>query len=319
MKSIRVHRFGGPDVLQVENVPDPKPGTGQVLVRLKAIGVNPVETYVRQGIYGPREFPFTPGTDGAGTVESVGSGVTSVKSGQRVYLSGSITGTYAELALCTEPQVHPLPDHVSFEQGAAIGVPYATAYYGLYLRGHVMAGESVFVHGASGGVGTAAVQLAVAAGTTVIGTAGTEAGRKLVSEQGAHHVLDHHAPDYLKQLLSLTGEQGADLILEMAAHTNLGQDLTVLAKDGRVVVIGSRGPVEINARDAMRRDGDIRAMTLMNATPQQLKGIHAAIGAGLANRTLRPIIGKKFSLGEAGKAHEAVLQGGSYGKIVLVP
>lgn len=318
MKAFRVHQFGGPEVLKLEDVPDPKPAAGQVLVRVRAVGVNPVETYVRKGIYGPRQFPFIPGTDAAGAVESVGEGVNTLKPGQRVYTSGSITGTYAELALCNEPQVHPLPDKISFEQGAALGVPYATAYYGLFLRGKAMAGETVLVDGASGGVGIAAVQFARAIGLTIIGTAGTENGRKLVAEQGAHHVLDHHHPDYLKQVMTVTDERGVELILEMAAHHNLGKVLGVLAKFGRVVVVGSRGPVEITPRDTMARDADIRGMSLMNATPKDLHGIHAAIIAGLENGTLRPIASRKFSLADAAKAHEAIMEPGSYGKIVLI-
>ena len=124
-------------------------------------------------------------------VAAVGEGVTSVKAGERVYTSGSLSGTYAEQTLCTEAQVHPLPANVSFEQGAAMGVAYGTAYRGMFQRGGARPGETVLVHGASGGVGTAAVQLARAAGMMVIGTAGTEAGLKLVKEQGAHHAVNH--------------------------------------------------------------------------------------------------------------------------------
>lgn len=319
MKAIRVHQFGGPEVLKLEEVPEPQPGPGQVLVRVRAIGVNPVETYVRDGKYGPRQFPFTPGADAGGIVEKVGPNVTRFKACDRVYTAGSITGAYAELALCEEWQVHPLPDKVSFAQGAALGVPYGTAYYAIYLRAHAIAGETVFVDGASGGVGTAAVQLCRAAGMTVIGTAGTEQGTKLVAEQGAHHVLNHHAPDYLQQLMKITDGRGVEVVLEMAAHLNLGKVLAVVAKFGRVIVVGSRGPVEINPRDTMGRNADIRGMTLMNATQPELKGIHAAIVEGLRNGTLRPVIGKTFKLAEAAKAHEAILAPGSYGKIVLEP
>ena len=319
MKAIRIHQFGDPQVMKLEEVPDPKPGAGQVLVRVAAIGVNPVETYIRAGKYGPRQFPFTPGSDAAGTIESVGSGVTAFKPGQRVYTAGSITGTYAQLALCDESQVHPLPEKISFDQGAALGVPYGTAYYALFLRAKAMAGETVLVHGASGGVGTAAVQIARAAGLTIFGTAGTDQGRRLVHDLGAHHVLDHHAPDYLQQLMKLTGDVGVDIVLEMAAHHNLGKVLTVVAKFGRVIVIGSRGEVQIDPRNTMGRNADIRGMTLMNATPRELKGIHAAIVAGLEIGPLRPIIGKQMPLADAPKAHEAVLAPGSYGKTVLVP
>lgn len=319
MKAICVHQFGGPEVLKLEEVPEPACGPGQVLVRIDAIGVNPVETYIRAGKYGPRPFPYTPGTDAAGVAEEVGDGVKSLQRGDRVYIHASLTGTYGHKALCNESHVHPLPAVITFQQGAALGVPYATAYRAFFLRGRALAGETVLVHGASGGVGTAAVQLARAAGLTVFGTAGTKQGRHLVAEQGAHHVLDHHDPNYLKHLMDLTDGHGVDLILEMAAHTNLGKDLTVLAKNGRVVVVGSRAPVEITPRDAMMRDADIRGMTLMNATDAELKGIHAAITAGLENHTLRPVIGKTFPLTEAPKAHEAVMEAGSHGKIVLLP
>ena len=319
MKSIRVHEFGGPEVLKLEDVSEPTPGPGQVLVRIDAIGVNPVETYIRAGKYGPNQFPFTPGTDAGGVAEELGEGVKSISRGDRVYIHGSLTGAYAQKALCNESQVHPLPTVVTFQQGAALGVPYATAYRAMYIRGRAVAGESILVHGASGGVGTAAVQLARAAGLTVFGTAGTAQGRQQVAEQGAHHDLDHHDPNYLKHLMDLTAGRGVDLILEMAAHTNLGKDLTVLAKNGRVVVVGSRGPVEITPRETMMRDADIRGMTLMNATEPELRGIHAAIVAGLENRSLRPVIGKEFSLAQADKAHEAVMAPGSGGKIVLLP
>ncbi|HZL37413.1 MAG TPA: NADPH:quinone reductase [Tepidisphaeraceae bacterium] len=319
MKAIRVHQFGGPEVLKLEDVADPAPGPGQAVVRLEAVGINPVETYIRAGKYGPRPFPYTPGTDAAGVVEAVGDGVKSFRAGDRVYTSGSITGTYAQRALCTETQLHPLPAKITFQQGAALGVPYATAHYGLFKRGRARAGETLLVHGASGGVGTAAVQLARALGLTVIGTAGTNKGRQLVMEQGAHHVLDHHDPKYLDQLMALTNGRGMDLILEMASHTNLGKDLTLLAKFGRVVVIGSRGPVQIDPRDAMGRDADIRGMTLMNADEQDLKGIHAAIIAGLENGSLRPIVGREMPLADAAKAHEKVLEAGSFGKIVMKP
>jgi NADPH:quinone reductase len=318
MKAIRVHEFGGPEVMKLEDVPDLKPGPGQVIIKVQAIGVNPVDTYVRSGKYAVRpKPPYTPGTDCAGVIESVGDGIR--QSGGRVYTNGTISGAYAEKALCDAKTVHPLPANATFQQGAALGVPYGTAYQGLFNRGKARAGEILLVHGASGGVGTAAVQFARAAGMTVIGTGGTDKGRHLVRDNGAHHVLDHTSPGYLQDVMDLTGGRGVDLILEMLANVNLGKDLTVLAKKGRVVVIGSRGEVTINPRDGMGRDADIRMMTLMNATEQELSGIHAALVAGVENGTLRPVIGRQFPLAEAARAHEAVMEAGAYGKIVLVP
>jgi NADPH:quinone reductase len=318
MKAIRVREFGGPEVMKLEEVPDLKPGEGQVVVRVKAAGVNPVDTYVRAGVY-PRKPnpPFTPGNDGAGTIESVGAGVKSVKAGDRVYIAGTLSGTYAEQSLCMEAQVHPLAEKVSFAQGAAMGVPYATAYRALFQVAKAKPAERVLVHGASGGVGSAAVQLGRAAGMTMIGTAGTDKGRKLAAANGAVHVLDHSKPGYLDELMQFTGGRGVNVILEMLANVNLGKDLTVLAPKGRVVVIGSRGKVEIDARDAMTRDASIRAMSLWNASDAELRSIHAALVAGLAAGTLCPVVGQEIPLAEAAKAHEAVMKPGSYGKIVL--
>ena len=320
MKAIRVHEFGGPEVMKLEDVPDLQPGPGQVVVRVRAAGVNPVEVYVRAGTYARKPpLPYTPGSDAAGDVIAIGEGVRRVKVGDRVYTAGTLTGTYAEQALCNENQVHPLPARVDYAQGAAVNVPYATAYRGLFQRAHALPGETVLVHGASGGVGTAAVQLARAAGLTVIGTGGTERGRELVKENGAHHVLDHKAADYLDQLMQFTDGRGVDVILEMLANVNLAKDLTLLAQFGRVVVIGNRGTIEINPRDAMGRDAAILGMTLFNVSERELASIHAALVAGLENGTLNPVIGQELPLADAPRAHEEVMKPGAYGKIVLIP
>lgn len=320
MKAIRIHEFGGPEQLKLEETPEPQAGAGQVLVRAHAAGVNPVDVYIRSGAHVVRPtLPYTPGADGAGTVEAVGEGVTRFHVGDRVYVAGSLSGTYAELTLCGEHQVHSLPASLSFAQGAGIGVPFATAHRALHLRAHAMPGETVLVHGATGGVGLAAVQLARAAGMRVIGTGGTEAGRQLALKEGAHEVLDHHAEGYLQELLELTGGRGVDVVLEMLANVNLNKDLEILAKKGRVVVIGSRGSVEIVPRLAMTRDLSILGMSLINATREELAGIHAALLAGFESGTLRPVVGREMPLSEAASAHLAVLEPGAHGKIVLIP
>lgn len=319
MKAIRIHRFGGPEVLQLEEVPDLRPGPEEILVRIRAIGVNPVDTYRRSGSNPDLPLPYTPGTDAAGIVEASGHKVRRVKIGERVYTSGTLTGTYAEAALATERQLHPLPEKVSFEQGAAIGVPYATAYRALFQKAQAVPGEVLLVHGATGGVGLAATQLARAAGMIIIGTGGSQKGRDLVAAQGAHHLLDHRAPGYLEQALALTKGRGIDVILEMLANVNLGHDLKILAEQGRVVVIGNRGMVEINPRDAMSRDATILGMMLFNATEAALSSIHAALAAGLENGTLHPVIGQKFPLAEVAQAHQAMMSPGAYGKIILIP
>ncbi len=320
MKAIRVHEFGGPEVLRFEDLPDPKPAPGEVVVSVKAAGVNPVDTYIRAGTYAFKpSLPYTPGMDAAGVVEAIGQGVSRVKAADRVYTAGTLTGAYAQKATCTEGQVFPLPQKISFSQGAGVYVPYATAYRAIFQIGQARAGETLFVHGASGGVGIACVQIARAAGMTVIGTAGTQKGRELALREGAHHVLDHRSPDYLEQLRSLTGGKGVDIILEMLANVNLGKDLPLLAPRGRAVVIGSRGAVEINPRDLMGRDASIRAMSLLVAPPADLASIHSALYAGLENGTLRPVVGQEIPLAEASRAQKAVMEPGAHGKIVLIP
>jgi NADPH2:quinone reductase len=319
MKAVRVHQFGEPDVLRLEDVPDPTPGPGQVVVRARAVGVNPVETYIRAGRYGPRAFPFTPGSDCAGEIEAVGDGVTAWRAGDRVYSVASLIGAYAEKSLCDAGKIFRLPTALTFAQGAALGVPATTAYRALFDRARVRPGETILIHGATGGVGLFCVQLARAHGCTVIGTGGSAHGRDLVTREGAHHVLDHSAPTYLDELMTLTNGRGVDAIFEMLANVNLDKDLTVLAKFGRVVVVGNRGRIEIDPRQTMMRDADIRGMTIANVTDPEMRAIHAAVGASLEARTLRPIVDTELPLTDVVRAHREILEGDSRGKIVLIP
>jgi len=322
MKAIVVREFGPAEVMKLEEVPNPSPGPGQVLVRVKAVGVNPVEAYIRSGTYARKpSLPYTPGTDVAGHVDAVGPGITGVKNGDRVYGHGTAAGYggYAELTVCDESQVHPLPDRLSFAQGAAMGVPYGTAWRALFFRAQARPGETVLIHGASGGVGIAATQIARAHGLRVIGTAGTDKGLAMVREQGAHEVLNHRDADYMNRIMPLTGGRGVDVILEMLANVNLDRDLEVLALRGRVMVVGNRGRVEIDPRKMMGKDGTILGMTMFNATAEDQRAIHAALVAGLENGTLNPVIGRELPLAQAVQAHGAVMEAGAFGKIVLIP
>jgi NADPH:quinone reductase len=320
MKAIRVHQFGGPEALQFEEVPTPKPDAGQVLVRVHAAGVNPYDTYMRAGTYAIKpHLPYTPGSDAAGTIEAVGSSVTKVKPGDRVYTAQTLTGAYAEYALALEDQVHPLPKNISFEQGAGVWVPYGTAYHAVHHFAKARAGETILVHGASGGVGTASLQITRAMGMTVFGTAGTDKGLECVKREGAHEAFNHTKPGYQEEILKATGGRGVDVILEMLANVNLGGDLKMLALHGRVVVIGSRGDVTITPRDLMVRRASVLAFTLWAAQPTETSEIHAGLIAGMENGTLRPVVGKQLPLAEAARAHKEVLEPGAAGKIVLVP
>ena len=304
MKAILVHAFGGPEVLKLEEIPTPKPAAGQVLVRIHAAGVNPYDTYMRAGTYAVKpRLPYTPGSDGAGIVEAVGEGVKKVRPGDRVYTGRTVTGAYAEYALALEEQVH---------------VPYGTAYHALHHSAKAHASETVLVHGASGGVGIAALQIARAMGLKVLGTAGTPRGLELAKREGAHQVFDHRKPGYQEEILQTTGNRGVDIILEMLANVNLSHDTKLLANNGRIIVIGSRGEVTINPRELMGRRASIRAFTLWGITPEEEADIHAGLFAGLENGTLRPIVGRELPLAEAACAHKEILEPGSAGKIVLV-
>ncbi len=324
MKAILARAFGGPEVLKLEDVPDPSAGKGQVRVRIHAIGVNPYDTYMRAGGYAiTPDLPYTPGADAAGVIDQVGDGVAGWGAGDRVYISGTATGkahgAYAAIAVCEAAQVHRLPARISFAQGAGLFVPYVTAWRALFGRANARAGDTVLVHGASGGVGIAATQFAVAAGLTVIGTAGTDEGLVVVTRQGARHAFNHRSAGYLDQIISATGGRGPDVILEMLANVNLDHDLTIVAPGGRIVVIGNRGRVEIDARKIMGKDCAVYGLALWGIPLDEVRRAHEAISAGLDSGTLNPVVGKEMPLADAAKAHVAVMASGAHGKIVLIP
>ncbi len=320
MKAIVVREFGEPEVLKVEETPMPKIGVSQVLVQIHAAGVNPVDTYIRQGSHPTTPpLPFTPGKDGAGIVDAVGSGVKKVTAGDRVYLAGAASGTYAEYALCEVDQVWKLPENSTFEEGAGVFVPYATAYRALFERAQAKRGETLLIHGASGAVGIAGIQWAKYLGMRIIGTAGSEKGKLLASETGADYVFDHSEENYLKRISEVTGGEGVQVILEMLANVNLQKDFDVLAKSGRIVVIGSRGSLDFSPRSVMAKEASILGMSLFNSSKQTFEKIHAEIFKGLESGYLRPRVGKSVPLSEAASAHHDVIENKAFGKIVLIP
>ena len=318
MKAIVVRQYGAPDVMKIEDVPTPEQSGSQVLVKIVAAGVNPVDTYMRTGnhAHAPK-LPYTPGKDGAGIVEKVGGHATKFKPGDRVYTADTLTGTYAEYAVCNEDQLGRLPDNVSFEQGAGIWTPYATSYRALFQKAVAKAGEIVLIHGASGGVGIAAVQWAKNRGLTVFGTASSDEGKRLVGEQGADGVFDHSADGYLAEIKEQTGDRGVDIIIEMLANVNLQKDFEVLAMLGRITVVGNRGSLEFNPRAAMTKDATIYGMSLFNSPQSARDEIHAAIFKGLSEGFLDPIIGQVFPLADAPNSHQAVIGHKASGKIIL--
>ncbi|MEP3278721.1 MAG: NADPH:quinone reductase [Stappiaceae bacterium] len=324
MKAIRIHQFGGPEVLQLDEVEDPVPGPGEVVITVRAAGVNPADTYMRNGTYRVKpDLPCIPGGDAAGEIAAVGEGVTAFKPGDRVFAGAALgfdfTGCYAEKLKRPAAHVLPIPDTISFAEAAAFGVSYPTAHYALFARGGAKAGEAVFIHGASGSVGTSAIQLAKQAGLTVIGSAGSQKGMDLVRREGADHAVNHNEAGYLDQVRTLTDDAGPDLILEMLADVNLADDMDLAAMHGRIIVIGNRGEITVNPRLTMMKELDIRGIMLWNVSQAHIEKMMSDILDAAKAGKLKPIVGRKFPLAEAPAAQVAVLENGNGGKIVLIP
>ena len=318
MKAIVVREFGVANVMSLEEITAPKPFENQVLVNLKAAGVNPVDTYIRAGTYAQKpDLPYTPGKDGAGIVEKIGDLVTKFKVGDHVLTVDAGSGTYAEFAVFDETELVKLPENISFEQGAGVFVPYATAFRALFQKAQAKSGETVLIHGASGGVGIAAIQWAKNAGLTVIGTASSDEGKNLIKQQGADYVFDHSDADYLAEILKVTNGKGVDVILEMLANVNLVKDFDVLSMFGRIAIIGNRGSLEFNPRLTMGKDASLFGLALFNAPEAAMNEIYGAIYEGLREGFLNPVVGKTFALENAAEAHCAVIEEKAFGKIIL--
>ena len=313
MRAIQTQYHG--DQLTLNQSSDLVVGDDEVLISVKVAGVNPVDTYIAAGTNGyTATFPHTPGLDAAGVISELGAKVTNFKVGQRVYCSGSKTGTCADFTVVSASHVFPLSDQLSFDQGACLGTPYATAWRALFMRANCQSGETIFIHGASGGVGLAVLQLAKAAGCTVFASAGSVEGRELLKQQGADLVVNHLDKDHY-QIVQEAG--GVDVILEMLANQNLGDDLPLLNMSGRVVVIGSRGPVEINPRNLMAKDACIMGMSMANASPEQRTKIHEALFVNAEKNEINPVIAKRFELISSAEAHVAVMESGATGNVII--
>lgn len=321
MQAIQVSKFGDASALELKEIDIPTPGPNQYLVKVEACGVNPVDTYIRSGVY-PKlpTLPYTPGKDAAGVVAAAGADCKGLKVGDRVYAFGAATGSYAQYTLVNDTNLFPLPECVSFAQGACLGTPGFTAYRALFHRGAAVAGDTVLVHGASGGVGLFAVQMAAAAGMTVVGTASTPQGRDAIRNAGAAAVFNHREDNYIEQIRTAY-PNGFNVCLEMLASTNLGIDLTLMAMGGRVAIIGSRGTVEINPRDMMSKELDVKGVMLLASTAEDLAQAARYMNAGLENGHLLPVVSLELPLKEAPAAHKEIIDRSHFnvGNIVLLP
>jgi NADPH2:quinone reductase len=321
MPAIQVHAFGPPSVLTYDPAPlSLTPGPNQALIRLHAAGVNPVDTYIRAGQYARLpSLPYTPGTDGAGEVIALGEGFKrpDVTVGTRVWLCRSVTGTYASHCLAEARSICPMPDGMTFEQGAAVGVAYLTAWQALIKKAGATQGETVLIHGGSGGVGLAAIQFARQLGCTVIATAGTDAGLHQCIMAGADFAVNHREDAYDGKIMGLTDQRGPDIIIEMLANANLARDMAMIAPRGRIIIVGNRGEITINPRGLMAKDATVTGLSLFNATDLEWALAMRATREGLANATLKPVVREVLPLPQAAAAHELVMQPGAQGKIVL--
>jgi len=320
MNGITVEQFGGPEVLKyVNNLPKPSAPTGtQVLVSVKAAGVNPVDTYIRSGTHAVKpELPYTPGGDGAGIVQAVGPQATKFKVGDRVYwCKAGLAGCYSEQILAEEASTHALHDSLTFQQGAALGIPYFTAYRALVTKANLRPGETVFVHGASGAVGMACCQIAKAIGAKVAGTIGSNDGLQSVLDNGASLVFNHHVDDW-KEIKAAVGK--IDVIVEMVANVNLQKDLEMSNENTRIIIVGSRGPIEIAPVFFMTTELILTGVMLPKATSAEWREMVAFINAGQELGWVKPVIGEEYPLAKAAEAHKQIIEhaGGTKGKIIL--
>lgn len=322
MKAIQIKKFGSPDVLKIESVEVPIVTAAKILVKIKSAGVNPVDTYIREGAFlNLPELPFIPGKDAAGIIQEVGEKVKSFQVGQRVFICKRKVekyGTYAEYTLVDEDDLFPLDECLTYDQGAALGIPYFTAYRALVLKGKCSAGDTVLIHGASGAVGLASIQIAKNYGLKVIGTAGTPEGMILVKNTGADFVLCHKEKQYLEKIMEITDNKGVNIILEMLANVNLNNDLDILAPRGRLAIIGSRGSIKIDPRKILGAEIEVVGVALLTSTQEEWKQTSKSILDGIHDGWINPVIDRKYPLENAAEAHKDIIHSkGAKGKLIL--
>lgn len=319
MKAIKISQYGDPDVLKLTDVEVGKPAKGQVLVKVKAAGVNFIDIYQRRGIY-PVPLPYTPGLEGSGVVEAVGEGVKHVKVGDRVAYVDQ-PGSYAEYALVHAAQLIPLSAKLSFEEGAAFPLQGMTAHYLLYEFHKVKKGDIVLIHAAAGGVGLLLVQWAKHLGARVFGTASTEEKAKIVREAGADEVILYTKQDFVAEVKRLTEGHGADLIIDGVGKTTFPGDLEAAAVRGTIVLFGAAsGPADpISPNILMGRSLKVAGGSLFNymLSREELLERAEAVLEGVRKGWLKLRIDHLFSLDEAPEAHRALEERRSSGKILL--
>ena len=323
MKAIVCEAFGGPEVLHLRDLPDPPPpGAGEVQVRIEARGVQYVDVLMLAGKYQFRpDPPFVPGNEGAGHVVAVGAGVSRFKPGDRV-VSRQRLGAFAQLGIAKESDCDPLPAGLSLEQGATFRNAYMTAYHALLQRGRLQAGDKVLIHGAAGGIGIPAIQLAKHFGATVIATASTDEKRAACLAEGADYAIDYQ-DGFRDRVMELTGGYGVDIIYDPVNGPTFEESLRCLAWGGRILILGFLGGAPAVARSNYLLIKGIEAIGVrLGGVYEQRPDLGVAANRALldlaAAGQIKPLVWRSFPLEAAADAVQAVIDRKVIGKAVLV-
>ena len=321
MKAMCAHQFGGPEQLRLDEAPEPQVQAGQVLIRVHAAGINPADLVRLSGRLGSLPLPFIPGTDVCGEIERLGAGVSNLKQGQRIF-GRALSGGYAEKACLAAEEAVPLPANLSFEEGAAIPIPFYTAYHALHNKAVLKSGETVLVSAGGGGVGVAAIQLARLAGARVITTVGSREKAERVVALGAHIVVNYKEQDFVAEVQKFTDKKGIDVIIENVAADNLAKDFLAVAPRGRIVVIGTgtgkAGDASFPVFAALMKDVTMLGMSLINAgaaIPEMARILSGLFGEG----KIKAVVSKSYPLTQAPQALEDLVAARVFGKLVLTP
>jgi len=342
MKAVLIPRHGGEEVLTIADLPVPRPGPGEVLVQVKAAGVNHLDTWVRRGLPGiTLPLPMIPGSDAAGVVAEVGAGVAGVQAGDRVFVSPGYScercvecysgreplcrdyglfgehrnGTQAEFIALRASHVIRLPDRLSFEEGAAFPLVFLTAWHMLVGRAGVQPGEDVLVHAGGGGVGSAAIQIAKLCGARVLTTVGSDDKAEKARALGADVVINYRTGDFVAQAKQATGKRGVDVVIESVGQETWEGSIQALAKGGRLVTCG--------ATTGYQASTDLRyvffkGLSILGSTMGS-RGELLRLARLIGDGRLRPIIDRVLPLEQVAEAHRAVAGRGLFGKIILTP
>ncbi len=322
MKAIRIHAYGGPEVMQLEEIPTPVPGAGQVLVRVEAAGVNFIDVYHRTGLY-KVPLPYTLGQEGAGTVETLGNGVTSVRRGERVAWT-SVPGSYAEQAVVPADRLVSVPDRVTTRQAAAVMLQGLTAQYLVTSTYPLQAGHTCVVHAAAGGVGLLLCQMAKRRGARVIGTVSTEAKAKLARAAGADEVIQYTERDFEVEVKRITNGAGVQVVYDSVGKTTFEKGLNCLTRRGMMVLFGqSSGPVGPFDPQVLNQKGSLfftrPSLGHYIATRDELAARATQVLGWIAAGALDVRIDREDPLADAAAAHRALEARQTTGKLLLIP